>query len=220
MPRDRAGIIRQLKSPARSQENRHVSDPETIRVYDSRAVDYAEMNDGNAAADPQLAAFIAACPTGGRVLDLGCGPGAAAAIMARAGLLVDATDASAEMVTLAGQHPGVTARQALFADITGTDVYDGIWASFSLLHAPRANFPGHLAALHMALKPGGAFYIALKLGNAEARDDIGRQYTYYSKDELENCLGNAGFTVVAHVLGQSIGLDGNLAKWISVAAHG
>lgn len=197
-----------------------MSDPTTIRVYDDRAADYSQMVDKATETDPHLEEFIAACKAGGQVLDLGCGPGAAAAVMAQAGLKVIATDASGEMVARAASRPGVTARQETFDDISGTDIYDGIWASFCLLHAPRAAFSGYLAALFKALKPGGAFYIGMKLGEGDARDKIGRQYTYYSAEELETCLTEAGFTILSQTFGSGPGLDGRDSDWIVVAAHG
>jgi len=197
-----------------------VSDPETIRVYDDRAAEYADLTDSNISDDPNLAAFIAACPEGGRVLDLGCGPGMAAAVMAQAGLQVEATDASAEMVAMAARHPGVSARQAMFDDISGSDVYDGIWASFCLLHAPRADFPSHLKALHKALKPGGTFWIGMKTGTGQTRDALGRLYTYYTASELETYLTEAGFTPQSRKVGTGKGLDGKEAEYILVTAHG
>ncbi|PCH72119.1 MAG: SAM-dependent methyltransferase [Rhodobacteraceae bacterium] len=197
-----------------------MSDPETIRVYDDRAKDYADLTDDQVTDDPKLAAFIAACPDGGRVLDLGCGPGAAAAAMAQAGLKVEAWDASSEMVAMAARHPGVSARQAVFDDISGHDVYDGIWASFSLLHAPRGDFPSHLKALHKALKPGGTFVIGMKTGTGQARDSLGRLYTYYTVLELEKYLTEAGFTPTSQKVGTGKGLDGNEAEYVLVTAHG
>ena len=65
--------------------------------------------------------------------------------MARAGLRVTATDAVAKMVDLIPEHPLITPLHATFDDISGTDLYDAIWANFSLLHAPRADMPRHLA---------------------------------------------------------------------------
>lgn len=195
-------------------------DQKTIRIYDQRASDYAKLTDDHNTADPRLLAFIAACPAAGRILDLGCGPGASAAAMARAGLLVDASDASAEMVALASRHPGVTAFQAGFKDISGVNIYDGIWASFSLLHAPRADFPGHLSALRNALKPGGLFYLAMKLGSGESRDSIGRHYSYYSTEELDRFLMDAGFTDLLHDFGASRGMDGKMADYVTITAHG
>ena len=150
-----------------------MSDRDTISVYDEQAARYAELTDADNWGDPQLPSFVQSLPQGGRVLDLGCGPGASAAVMAKAGLVVEAVDASAEMVRLASAHPGVTARQAGFADLDAINLYDGIWANFSLLHARRRDFPGHLTAIHTALKPGGSFYIAMKLGQGEGTGSSG-----------------------------------------------
>jgi len=196
-----------------------VSDPETIRVYDQKANEYAQLTDTENHKDKRLIRFIERCPKGGRVLDLGCGPGASAAAMAQAGLIVEATDASAAMVDMAAKHPGVTARQATFDEISGTALYDGVWANFCLLHAPRADMPRHLSALHRSLKPGGCLHIGLKLGQGEARDKIGRLYTYYTQAELEGLLTDAGFTIDSHRLGNGVGLDGSASDWITVAAH-
>ena len=196
-----------------------MSDAETLKVYAEQAEEYAALTDDVNAADPVLAAFIEALPKGGAVLDLGCGPGASAAQMAQAGLIVEAVDPVAEMVALAGRHPGVTARQASFDDIDAVAVYDGIWASFSLLHAPRADLPRHLAALTRALKPGGLFHIAVKTGTGETRDRLGRFYTYYTDAELSGLLETAGLTIMARRTGSGKGLDGTDAPYIAISAH-
>lgn len=197
-----------------------MADAETIAVYDRKAAEYADLTDGAMERDPRLSAFIVAMPEGGHVLDLGCGPGTSARIMAVAGIRVDAVDASAEMVAMASRHAGVTARQAEFADIDGQDCYDGIWASFSLLHAPRAALPHHLRALHKALKPGGSFVIAVKTGTGETRDEIGRLYTYYEEDTLIRLLQDHGFTPIEITRGRDRGLSGAPADWVSVLTHG
>lgn len=196
-----------------------MSDRETISVYNAQAARYAELTDDANAENPQLTSFIQAVPDGGTVLDLGCGPGASAAIMAREGLQVQAMDASAEMVRLASAQPGVTARQAAFSDLEAEGGYDGIWANFSLLHATRAEFPALLAAIHRALKPKGIFFIAMKLGQGEGPDRLGRYYTYYTEDELKTHLHQAGFTVTDERYGSGTGLDGSVSDWIGLAAH-
>jgi len=197
-----------------------MTDTKTLQTYAAKATEYADLAGQDAERDPMFVAFLAACPSGGHLLDLGCGPGHYAADMAQAGFAVTATDAVPEMVALAANHPGVTAQLATFDDITGSDLYDGIWANFSLLHAPRADMPRHLAALHAALKPGGIFHIGLKSGTGEKRDQIGRLYTYYMLPELERLLEQAGFSITDHATGRTIGLDGVPADWIAVRAHG
>ncbi|KUF11036.1 class I SAM-dependent methyltransferase [Pseudoponticoccus marisrubri] len=195
-----------------------MSDPETIRVYDSRAGEYARVTASDGP-DATLQAFIAALPPGGRVLDLGCGPGLSAGHMAAAGLEVEAWDASAEMVALAAARPGVTARQAVFEDLQAEAAYDGVWANFSLLHAPRAAMPGHLAAIKRALKPAGLLHLGLKTGEGARRDALGRHYTYYTQDALFDLLRAAGLRPGPARHGADTGLDGVVAPWITVTAH-
>lgn len=197
-----------------------MSDENTLSVYANKAAKYADLVGDNLAADPLLAAFIADMPSGGHALDLGCGPGNAAHVMANAGLRVTATDAVAEMVALADQHAGVTAKVATFDEISGQDLYDGVWANFSLLHAARADMPRYLNALHRALKPNGQLHIGLKTGSGEKRDRIGRFYTYYTDSEISGLLETAGFTITSRTTGCDKGLDGTMADWIAVRAHG
>ena len=197
-----------------------MSDDETLGVYNRQADDYVTMMTEYAAKDPLIEKFINACPDGGHVLDLGCGPGNYAVLMATAGLKVDALDAAHEMVARIADVAGITGRIGRFDDITCTDVYDGIWANFSLLHAPRTDIPRHLAALHTALKSGGIFHIGMKMGAGGKRDDIGRHYEYYTQSELETLLRDAGFTPFDHWTGQAKGLDDTYHGWIVIHGHG
>lgn len=197
-----------------------MSDPETLGVYNRQADDYVAMMTEYAAKDPLIDAFISACPKGGTVLDLGCGPGGYAVLMVNAGLKVDALDAADEMVARIADVAGITARVGRFDDITGTDIYDGIWANFSLLHAPRTDLPRHLAALRQALKTGGVFFIGMKMGVGGKRDDLGRHYEYYARDQLETLLQDAGLIPQEHWTGQAKGLDAIYHGWIVIRADG
>ena len=197
-----------------------MADPETLKVYSNKAEEYADLVGEAAGQDPHLIAFISLFAKGSTILDLGCGPGHAAHAMANAGLLVTATDAVPEMIGRAGTHPGVRARVATFDDISGENLFDGIWANFSLLHAPRSDMPRHLSALHAALKPEGILHIALKSGTGEKRDALGRLYTYYEDAELTAFLNAAGFTVKNRASGCEKGLDGVPANWIALRAYG
>lgn len=194
-------------------------DDETLAIYAAKADEYAQLTDEDNREDPILTAFIMAIPSGGHVLDLGCGPGTSAAAMARAGLRVTAFDPVPEMVALAASHENVTAQRAGFDDLTGEDLYDGIWANFSLLHASRQDMPHHLARIAKALKPGGRFHIGVKTGTGSKRDRLGRFYTYYTEAELTGLLHAAGLDVFDRAEGSGSGLDGTEAEWICLAAH-
>ena len=195
-----------------------MSDQNTISVYNKQAAQYASLTESEAR-DKQLLDFIASIPKGEHVLDLGCGPGHCAATMADHGLHVTAIDASAEMVVMAAKHAGVTALQGTFDDLQDTETYAGVWANFSLLHAPRKDMPRHLNSIAKALLPAGKFHIGLKLGESESRDALGRFYTYYTVDVWPPISTNAGFTITKSTLGSGAGLSGEVSDWITVVAH-
>lgn len=196
------------------------SDPkieQTLGYYDRAAHEYQSLI---ASEDtPYLPDFIASIPAGGRVLDLGCGPGHCATTMAQAGLVVDASDGSPEMVALASKLQGVRAYQALFSELNETSLYDGIWANFSLLHAPRGTLPDCLGRIHRALKAGGLFHIGMKLDQDDGSDRLGRYYAYYSRDELVAQLDDAGFTLEREELGAGKGMAGIEEPWIVIWAR-
>jgi SAM-dependent methyltransferase len=194
------------------------ADARTIAVYDSHAAAYAERF-RTAEPEPALQAFIEALPTGARVLDLGCGPGNASAFMRAAGLVPDPVDASPAMVALANDRHAIGARLATFDEIAGEADYHGVWANFSLLHAPRADLPRHFAALYRALVPGGLLHVGMKTGTGEARDGIDRFYTYVGRAELAGLLKAASFTVIAVDEGEERGLAGTLDPYIVMRAR-
>lgn len=195
-----------------------MTDPTTIAVYDARVKDYAAQFSGPPSTS--LVAFAAALPRAATVLDLGCGPGHAAGFLAAQGHAVHAWDASTQMVALAAAHPGVTARQASFDDLVESRRFHGIWANFSLLHAPRADFPRHLDAIARALKPGGRLHLGLKLGTGERTDHLGRFYAFHGEDELRTHLTTRGFTITDTRTGEEAGLAGTVEPYILIAAHG
>ena len=195
-----------------------MSDQGTIDAYDARAASYAAL-DINEAQTESLRAFLACLPAGGTILDLGCGPGLQAKVMQDAGFAVTGLDATPAFVT-AARSVGIDARLGTFDDVTETEAYDGIWASFSLLHAPRADFPRHLTALAKALRPGGYLYLGMKLGAGEGRDALGRFYSYYSEAELRTALAVVGLTVSDVTTGTGAGLAGTTDPFILITAHG
>ena len=192
-----------------------MTDKQTIDFYNSQVEAYIDLIEKQPQ-DPTLPAFIEKVAPGGLVLDLGCGPGHCAAAMCEQNLRVDAVDASAEMVQLANETFNLAARQAVFNDIDASEIYDAVWANFSLLHATTDDLPKVIAALHRALKPHGVFHIAMKQGEGSARDKLGRYYSYYSQAELNEMLTEAGFVVEDIQTGELTGLAGDLEPWIAL----
>lgn len=195
-----------------------MADQETLAVYANYAADYAKRF-AQDKPDVHLRKFMSALPTEARVLDLGCGTGRTTAFMARAGIEVEGWDASPEMAAVALADHELTIRVATFDELDAIDDYDGIFANFSLLHAPKSEMPDILARIANALKPGGHFHIGLKMGTGEARDKLGRFYAYYSDPEITGLLNDVGLPSIDRSYGADIGLDGEPAPWIILLAQ-
>lgn len=120
--------------------------------------------------------FAELLPVGGRVLDAGCGSGRDAKAFAAMGFDVVAFDASAEMVRRAQVHTGLEVLQMTFAEVSWQQEFDGIWASASLLHVPRAQMVEICCRLRDAIVPGGLLYVSFKHGVADRFVD-GRTFT-------------------------------------------
>ncbi|MEM7526028.1 MAG: class I SAM-dependent methyltransferase [Pseudomonadota bacterium] len=167
-------------------------DKDTIAFYDKEGATYADWSapKGDYA---WLEKFISLTPHDGRLLDYGCGGGWAAKRMIEAGRAVEAFDGSASLAREAAALTGLDVRTMRFEDFGAERRYDGIWASFCLLHAPRDTMAGNLARIAAALRPGGRLYLGLKAGAGERRDSLGRFYAYFEPDEISALLAAVGF---------------------------
>ena len=188
-------------------------DIKTLQVYETQSSKYLE-NITKEHPSKTLKYFAANLPRQSNVLDYGCGPGLSAEYLANLGHSVTAFDASQNMLELVPKHERIKSYQATFDAFSENGIFDGIWASFSLLHAKRRDFPRLLTSIKRALKPDGLFSIGLKLGAGEKRDKLGRRYTFVSQNELDQLLKSSGFNVFDHILGKDVGLDGVMSEWV------
>ena len=148
---------------------------------------------------------------GDRVLDLGCGDGTFAALLAGHGAVVTAADVSAVALDRAAQRaPG--AERALLADgepLPFADAaFDVVWAGETLEHA--ADVTGLLAEARRVLRPGGVLVAttpnlarlrvaaeALAGRPLEARlDPRADHLRFFTARTLRRSLRDAGFAQV------------------------
>lgn len=190
-----------------------MTDKKTIDAYNAKAKEYLKLT-ATSAPDKSLRAFLDEVRPSGRILDLGCGPASASAHMRAEGFDPDPVDASPGMVDLANETFNIGARLGTFDDLTAVDTYDGIWANFSLLHAPIADLPRYFGAIATALKPGGVLHVGMKTGDGEARDAIDRKYSYVSVDGLHKLMTDAGLTVTHTHEGRDTGLSGSIDAFV------
>ncbi|MGX1322499.1 SAM-dependent methyltransferase [Bradyrhizobium sp. USDA 377] len=164
-------------------------DETTLQFYRQNAQSYA---DWAKAPSTRLTNFLALLPSGGAVLELGCGAGNHAAVMLAEGFSLRATDGSPEMAKIASQRLGHPVETMRFDELDAQQAYDGVWASACLLHVPRDELAGILARIHRALKPSGVFYASYKMGEGDGRDSLGRYYNYPPREWLEATYAGAG----------------------------
>ena len=138
----------------------------TIDYYNTHAESFVSAT-VDAEMGPLLSVFLELLPDGGRVLDWGCGSGRDSLAMMRAGYDVVPADLSDAMADATEALTGLTVRRESFADLDDEGVFEGIWASASLLHVPSKELPGALMRAVRALKPGGVLYVSFKYGDFE-----------------------------------------------------
>lgn len=189
---------------------------QTLRFYESNAAAYS-ADAGRA--NPRLTTFLKRCRPGGSILELGTGSGTDARAMLDAGFVVDATDGSAELAAIASKRLGQPVRTMLFEDLEALARYDGIYASASLLHVPRAELGDVLGRVHRALVDGGVVWASFKSGAAEGLDRFGRYYNYLSDDELLAAWHAAGtWHTVSLESWMGSGYDRQPTQWHAVTA--
>ena len=190
----------------------------TIDIYNKNAAKYANLEIDKVSLKAYRE-FSSLLPKNGIVLDYGCGPGYFSKKFLADGFQVNAFDASEKMIEIASMETRVNWWLGDFKSFRATTLYDGIWANFSLLHAPKKEIFQLIRTIFKSLKPRGLFSLGLKLGIGEKRDKIGRKYSYFEKQEIKNILSNEGFCHISHHLGEAKGLDGENANFIIIISH-
>lgn len=182
----------------------------TSNTYDRIATAYAGRAELTAPLRAHLEAFLQALPPGASVLDVGCGPGTHAALLAGRGLRPIGLDASAGMLELAARQVPVVIGDLRRLPVSDKSV-DGIWSCASLLHVPRQDVPATLSSWYAGLRPGGVLGLSTALGGHDEQgwevvpyDSTGpaayagpvrRWFVYHSRERLAALLAEAGFVV-------------------------
>jgi SAM-dependent methyltransferase len=130
------------------------------RSFDLFAADYDRLCELGAvtAADSWLAGVLPAADR--RAVDLGCGPGRHASVLADHFGQVDAIDASAPMIELARARrprPNVSYRQADLHGIDAPGQYDLVLSVLALHHAPDLH--AALSRVRALVAPGGRMLV-------------------------------------------------------------
>jgi SAM-dependent methyltransferase len=201
----------------------------TIGAYDDYAGEYAAgtgaMPDAVAA---NIARFVGAVGSGGRVLEVGSGPGRDALALEQIGLSVRRTDVSPGFVRHL-RSAGYVAdlldplRDELTDPLRDGAPYDGVWANASLLHVARQSLPIVLRRLAAVTRPGGTLHVTLKEGDGErwsVHGHVGapRFFTFWREEALRDVLRESGWRVAEVRRGESEPADRPRETWLAVFA--
>ena len=186
-------------------------DAQTFEFYAAEAPVYTAS--GKLGVSRHLDRFLDRLPAGADILELGCGGGRDAAHMMARGFAVDPTDATPGMVAKAREGFGLPARVMRFDQLDASEAYAAVWAHACLIHVPRTDLAGVLAAIHRALRPGGWHFADFKLGDGEGRDPLGRLTNFPSSRWLEDAYRAAGFIIADAVTYRGEGADGVVRDW-------
>ena len=187
---------------------------ETRTAYDTVAASYAELvgpvHEGPSLDRAMLAAFaeLVLSSGGGKVADLGCGPGRITTHLRDLGLAVFGIDLSPGMVEVARQrHPDIQFR---VGSISALDLKDGelagIVAWYSIIHTPPELLPTVFAEFHRTLAPGGHLALAFQSGDERRHLEqaYGHEVTYDSyrlpPDHIAEMFTQAGFVESARMV--------------------
>ncbi|MFE7194342.1 class I SAM-dependent DNA methyltransferase [Kitasatospora sp. NPDC057541] len=182
--------------------------------YDAVAADYADRYGGALATATWdravLAAFAELVTTagGGRVAELGCGPGRITGHLAALGLEVTGLDLSPQMVELArAAHPEIPFRVGSLLDLPyGDGELSGIVAWYSIIHTPAEQLPRAFAEFHRVLAPGAPLVLAFQVGDDALRieDPFGHPVTLdfrrQQPDAIEQLATEAGLKVTTRLI--------------------
>ncbi|MGQ4363732.1 class I SAM-dependent DNA methyltransferase [Streptomyces sp. SAS_272] len=184
----------------------------TRAFYDAVAEDYAERFRDDLAARPLdravLTAYAELVGAGGRVADLGCGPGRTTARLAALGLDVSGLDLSESMLAIARrENPGIRFEQGSMLELDFPDgALAGVVSFYSSIHTPLDELPALFAGFHRVLAPGGHLLLAFQVGDEPRHYDrpwghpVAIDFERRRPETMAGLLTAAGFAVLSRTV--------------------
>jgi SAM-dependent methyltransferase len=131
--------------------------------------------------------FLGYLKPGAGILDFGCGSGRDTAYFREKGFTADAADGSSEMCRLASEYLQTPVACMEFNELDAEDLYDGIWASASIMHLEYEKLKEVFPKMIRALKKNGILYVNFKYGDKDGF--LGkRYYTYMTEERFQDLL--------------------------------
>ena len=159
--------------------------------------------------------FLNLLKYGSHILELGCGSGRDGKVFIDKGYTVTLVDGNAEVAACAEQYLGLPVEVTTFQTLDYHEVFDGVWASASLLHCPRPQLPDVLMRIARALKDGGVAYLSFKWGEHDSVDERGRYFTNLTEGALEGVLDTLTDFTVINIWAETKRLRDGEQRWLN-----
>ncbi|MFJ1811765.1 MULTISPECIES: class I SAM-dependent DNA methyltransferase [unclassified Streptomyces] len=184
----------------------------TRTFYDAIAEDYAERFRDELVARPLeravLTAYAELVGPGGRVADLGCGPGRSTGFLASRGLDICGLDLSDSMLAIARrENPEIRFEQGSMLELDFADgSLAGVVSFYSSIHTPVDELPGLFAGFHRVLVPGGHLLLAFQVGDEPRHYDrpwghpVAIDFERRRPKRMAELLTAAGFAMVSRTV--------------------
>jgi ubiquinone/menaquinone biosynthesis C-methylase UbiE len=176
-------------------------------TYDQGSKDYSDyFKTPHEFIERERQQFIQRLPAGSKILDCGCGPGMDTERFSQLGYNVTAIDLSDRFVRLTKERvPTVDVKKMDMRNLEFPQAsFDGLWASFSLLHIRASEVQQTLSGFRGILRPHGLLFAAVHRGpktdwvkttiSGMERDTYVQEWV---QAEIEAIVRSSGFTIVS-----------------------
>ena len=185
-----------------------------VGYYSSKAIEYCEETSEFDVGDLYRPFLENLCP-GAHILDLGCGSGRDSKVFREMGYKVTSVDGSTEIADWASAFTGHPVKVKTFQEIDYKELFDGVWASASLLHCHQEQLPEVILKILDSLKGNAVAYMSFKWGESSSVDDRGRHFTNHTTQSLRGLLENVAEAEILEIWDSEMILRGQPQKWAS-----
>lgn len=175
-----------------------------VNTYNKIASIYTKEYFNDLSDSKYLNKFLKLIPKGGKILDVGSGPGQFSKYIKTKGFNISGIDYSDEMISIAKkQVKGIIFKQMDMRKLNfGDESFNGLLAAYSLIHIPSNEVLETLKGFNRVLKQAG--YIEIITQKGEADQTINEPFmpsekmffNFFTKERISNFLKKAGFKVV------------------------
>ena len=182
-------------------------DARVLAAYDAGAASYADALDDELTHKPfdsWLLSRVADLAPPGPVIDVGCGPGQVAALLADHGRATSALDLSPAMIDQVwSRHPEIDARVGDLTDLLRPATAAGwsaVTAWYALVHLAPSELPAAIRGLARVLVSGGMVALAVHVGDEVRQADeffgtpVDVDFVFHDREQVLDACRSAGLT--------------------------